>query len=101
MARIIVTSCADADTAAIQKDLAKSAGLGVATKYTAAFERLYDRLAEHPASGPPRPSLGRGIRIAIVLPYVVIYRYDPAADLVTVLRIVHGRRNITAKLISD
>ena len=101
MARIVVTSFADADAAAIQKNLAKSAGIGVATKYTAAFERLYDRRAAHPASGAPRPSSGRDIRIAIVLPYVVIYRYDADADVVTVLRILHGCRNITAKLMKQ
>jgi toxin ParE1/3/4 len=101
MARVVVTLSADADIAAIQKDLAKSAGIGVATKYTAAFERVYDRLAEHPGSGAPRPALGRDIRIAVVLPYVLIYRCRAADDVATVLRIVHGRRNITAKLISD
>jgi plasmid stabilization system protein ParE len=31
----------------------------------------------------------------------VIYRHHEADDIVTVLRVVHGRRNITAKLISD
>jgi toxin ParE1/3/4 len=45
--------------------------------------------------------LGKDIRIGIVLPYIVIYRHHEADDIVTVLRIVHGRRNITSKLISD
>ncbi len=64
-------------------------------------DALYDRLAEHPDSGAPRPGLGTDIRIGIVLPYIVIYRHHEADDIVTVLRVLHGRRNITAKLISD
>jgi plasmid stabilization system protein ParE len=101
MAQVIVTSSADADVYAIQSDLAKAAGIHIAAKYTALFEKLYDRLAEHPDSGAPRPGLGKDIRIGIVLPYIVIYRHHQAEDVVTVLRVVHGRRNITAKLISD
>ena len=49
----------------------------------------------------PRPALGKDIRIGIVLPYIVIYRRREADDTVTVLRVVHGHRNITTKLISD
>jgi plasmid stabilization system protein ParE len=101
MARVIVTSSADADVHAIQSDLAKAAGIRIAAKYTALFGKLYDRLAEHPDSGAPRPSLGKDIRIGIVVPYIVIYRHHEADDIVTVLRVVHGRRNITSKLISD
>jgi toxin ParE1/3/4 len=101
MVRVIVTASADADIDAIQTDLAKAAGIRVAEKYTALFERLYDRLAGHPDSGAPRPALGKDIRIGIVLPYIVIYRHGDADDALTVLRIVHGRRKISAKLISD
>jgi len=69
-------------------------------KYRALFRRLYDRLADHPDSGPPRPKLGPNIRIGIVSPYIVIYRHVATADTVNVLRIVHGRRRITGKLLS-
>jgi toxin ParE1/3/4 len=40
------------------------------------------------------------IRIGIVLPYIVIYEYDKSKDTVTIFRIVHGRRNITAQLLT-
>jgi plasmid stabilization system protein ParE len=36
-----------------------------------------------------------------VPPYIVIYDHEQAADLVTVLRIVHGRRRITGKLLAE
>jgi hypothetical protein len=51
-------------------------------------------------SGAPRPDLGPGVRIAVVTPYVVIYRHITAEDSVTVLRIVHGHRKIAAKLLT-
>jgi toxin ParE1/3/4 len=100
MARVVLASLAEIDTGGILGDLALSAGPRTAARYHDSFERLYDRLAEHPASGAPRPALGRQIGIGIVSPYIVIYRLTEADDTVTVLRIVHGRRRITGRLLS-
>jgi len=99
MARIVVAEDADRDLDDVLLDLAGKAGTPVAIRYVDLFERLYDRLAEHPAIGAARPGLGRGIRIGIVTPYIVIYHHDPAADLVTILRIVHSRRRIDRGLV--
>lgn len=100
MARIVIASTADADAAVILDDLSSKAGGRTAAKYNDLFERLYDRLSDYPGSGPRRPALGLGIRIGIVPPYIVIYQYSEQDDIVTVLRIVHGRREITAKLLA-
>lgn len=75
MARVVVTPSADADTAEIIAYLDAKAGYGVAAKYNASFEQLYDDLADFPDSGAPRPKVGAKIRIGIVSPYIVIYRY--------------------------
>ena len=99
MARVVVTSAADADTYEIQTYLARNAGSVVASRYTMLFERLYGRLAEHPDSGVPRPALGQNIRVGIVVPFIVIYRHERDAGTVTVLRIIHGRRRITGSLL--
>lgn len=99
MARVVVAEDADRDLDEVLHDLAGKAGSAVAIRYSELFERLYDRLAEHPAIGASRPVLGRGIRIGIVTPYVVIYHHDLADDLVTILRIVHGRRRINRGLV--
>ena len=101
MTRVVVSSVADADTANILAYLASKAGRATAVKYNALFESLYDRLADHPDSAPTRPALGPNVRIGIVPPYIVIYDHEQAAGLVTVLRIVHGRRRITGKLLSQ
>jgi toxin ParE1/3/4 len=52
----------------------------------------------------PRPArrgkpLGPDAHIAIVYPYVLIYDYVQANDTVTLLRVLHGRRNITRDLL--
>jgi toxin ParE1/3/4 len=69
----------------------------VAARYGADFKSVYRRLTEFPASGPPRPALGSAARIAIGWPYIVIYEHEQ--DGVTVLRVLHGRRNITRDLV--
>ena len=55
MARIIVAPSADADTAEILAFLAANGGYGIAAKYNASFEQLYDNLADFPASGRRAP----------------------------------------------
>jgi toxin ParE1/3/4 len=80
-------------------DLAAKAAAAVAIKYEELFYALYRRLVDHPASGARRPAPGRDIRIGVVSPYLVIYRYTRSADTVTVLRIHHGRRRITRRLL--
>ncbi len=97
MARIIVTERAKLDVRRILSDLSERAGYGVAARYAADFNAVYRHLADVPAGGPPRPALGPNSRIAIVLPYIVIYDHED--DVVTVLRVVHGKRNITRDLV--
>ncbi len=47
----------------------------------------------------PAP-LGRLVRIAIVSPYNIIHEYIEADDAVTIMRIVHGRRRITRRMLN-
>ena len=98
--RIVFTESADSDSSYIYADLHGKAGTPTVVKYRALFRRLYERLADFPKSGAPRPKLGPHIRVGIVSPYIVIYRYSEADNSVNVLRIVHGRRKITGKLLS-
>ena len=100
MARVIFTASASSDEAAILNDLYTTAGLRTATKYRALFSRLYDLLADHPAIGARRPALGPQVRIGIVLPYIITYEDRSSDETVIILRIVHGSRNITARLLA-
>ena len=101
MARIIVTESASVDEAAILNDLNTKAGLQTVVKFRTLFRNLYDRLGDHPDIGAPRPAFGQNIRIGIVSPYIIIYRHSAEDDTVTMLRIVHGRRRITGKLLAE
>jgi plasmid stabilization system protein ParE len=97
MARVVVTELAKRDVRRILGDLHERAGLRVATRYATAFKTAYRRLAAIPAAGPPRPALGLATRIAVVPPYIIVY--DHAGDEVMVLRVLHGKRNITRDLV--
>ncbi len=99
MARILVTSTADADAAFIITNLAARAGVSIAARYAADFDKLYERLAEYPDSGAPRPGLGQGVRICVISPFIVIYEHIPDDEAVIIMRIVHGRRKISPKLL--
>ena len=101
MARVAITASADADTASILADLAAKAGANVAARYDADFDALYRRLEQFPESGSPRPALGRLVRIGVVSPYNVIHEYVEADDAVTILRIVHGRRRFTRRMLNQ
>ncbi len=93
-ARIAFTARAYADLGVIQLYLAEPARSYVATKDDHDFETLFDRLRDHPLSGAPRSALGRNIRIGVVSPYIVIYRYS--GGIVLVLRVIDRRRRIIA-----
>jgi len=101
VARVVITDPADADSAEIVRDLTAKAGELVADRYNADFDALYLRLATFPESGSPRPKLGLFVRIGLVSPYVVVYRHVPDDDLVAVIRIVHGRRRITRRMLTQ
>jgi toxin ParE1/3/4 len=45
-------------------------------------------------------NLGSDARIAIVAPYVLIYDYTRDDDVLTLLRILHGKRDITRKVLN-
>jgi plasmid stabilization system protein ParE len=97
MVRVVVTEIAKHDVRRILSDLNERAGYRVAAKYAFEFKAAYRRLASLPQVGPPRPALGPTTRVVIILPYLIVYEY--AADVVTVLRVLHGKRNINRDLL--
>jgi toxin ParE1/3/4 len=99
MARLIVSEEARGDISTILSYLRREAGSPVALEYSDGFGNAGDLLAQFPGMGTPRPELGTNARSVMVKPYILIYDYDKSEDVVTLLRVVHGRRNITAGLI--
>ncbi len=97
MTRLVVTADAERDASEIISFLAREAGPAVAAEYVRRFTSTLERLASLPETGAPRPSLGPNARIGIVSPYILIY--DFVRDELILLRILHGRRNITQDLL--
>ncbi len=98
MARVQLSVLARQDVRDIISDLNVRAGLAVARRYGADFKRIFRSLAQFPDGGSRRDELGSEVRIKIVYPYVVFYEHSVAR--VTVLRVLHGHRDITADLLA-
>jgi len=99
MTRLVVSAEARADVADILDYLALNAGPRTAAAYAERFSGAIERIIALPGSAPARPKLGPDTRVTIVYPYLLIYDFVPAADTATLLRVLHGRRNITEQLL--
>jgi toxin ParE1/3/4 len=97
--RLVFSDFAEVDLNNVLNYLEREAGPLTSARYAERFRASIVQLIEYPGSGAPRRSLGLTTRIMIVYPYVLIYDYDEFEKLVIVLRIIHGRRNITKRLI--
>jgi plasmid stabilization system protein ParE len=95
MTALIVSADARTDTFEILEGLKNKAGASVSARYAMRFRDVVARLPEMPRSGSPRPALGSSTRCIIVSPYAIIYDYVEKDDLIVILRILHGRRNIS------
>jgi len=60
------------------------------------LEAAFDRLAVYPEIGAPRPALGRNIRLIVIKPYLILYRFNAENNVVSILRVLHGHRRIAA-----
>jgi toxin ParE1/3/4 len=100
MATLIVSPEARDDIATVAVYLREKGGSPVADKYLDRFDKISDLLSHFPGIGTLKPCLGPQTRTTVVAPYVLIYDYDRTSDVVTLLRVVHGRRNITSDLIT-
>lgn len=80
--------------------------LRIATDSERAAEQVYDRiearaktLVGQPRMGVRRPELGRRLRAINSLPYLILYETTPDLDVgpidqVTIIRVLHGRRDL-------
>jgi toxin ParE1/3/4 len=98
MTRLVVTADADADTRDVLAYLGRHAGRSVAADYGRRFGKAIERLVDAgdrlttTKSGCECPHRGH-------FPYVLIYDYDRDSNTLTLLRILHGRRNISQDLL--
>ena len=99
MARVVVAPQAEVDLAQIVDEVGAKAGPPVADRFFNRIVAIIERLAVVPRSaGRLVPTLGEGIRCHPIGNYNVYLRYDETADVLFVVRVLHGRRNIVAEL---
>ena len=89
------------DIAGILDYLADAAGAQIALRYAVDIDNCVARLAEFPGIGAPRPALGPETRVSLVAPYLIFHDSGPEADSVIILRVLDGRRKITAEIIAQ
>ena len=99
MASVIVSPEAETDLEGILRHVAEQAGATIAGRYVEGMLATIESLAVIPeASGRPVPKLGRGLRCHPIGKYNVYLRYDSVGDVLSAVRVLHGRRRITRKV---
>jgi len=96
--QIVLAPRARRDLTKLYDYLEERAGPRLAQSYINRLDALFDLLADFPGIGAPRPELGPMIRSTGLWPYVVLYRVGDTS--LHILRVVHGRRNITAEILN-
>ena len=68
---------------------------GYARKLAGRIDRKIALLASHPKMGRVRSDLSPGLRSVVVHPYVIVY--SATTEVLQVVRILHGARDIAAE----
>src|SRR5262245_16388347 len=97
MGELRFSPAAARDLEKITEDIEAAAGARVALKFVARLRRSLETLANNPLAGRRRANLGTEVRSWAVRPYVTFYR--PNGPDAEIIRIVHGRRRITRRLL--
>ena len=78
----------------------------IAEDNSAAADRVLDTLdarmqllADHPLLGPARPDIARDLRYLVSENYLILYRV--LDDVVDIVRVLHGARNLRALFKDD
>jgi plasmid stabilization system protein ParE len=95
--RLVVSRNAENDMARILTYLEDEANAIVAEEFGRDVRRSLLRLIRFPGSGAPRPELGPDTRVVVVYPYLLIYDHSPPN--LSLLRIIHGKANLTAEIL--
>lgn len=98
MTLLVVAPEAERDLEDILLYLEDRGGKALALRYGESFRDALRHLLQFPRSGPPRASLGKAIRIWLVPPYVLFYRYHSGDDTLQLLRILHERRDTSREI---
>ena len=96
MLPVIRTNRADEDLIAIWSYIAVD-NISAADRVLDAIEARWDNLARHPYSGVARDDIAPGIRHLVSGEYLTLYRLS--GSTIEIVRVLHGRRKTSSKVI--
>ncbi len=96
--RIVYSETARADILAIGDKIREAAGELVAERFVARIVATVESLEFMPTRHKIRSELSADLRVAGFRKYLIFYRVS--GDAVSIVRVLHGARDITAKLLS-
>ena len=92
--RYVITSPANIDLEEILLQVAELSGFDRSDRFLARFSEKLKNIVAFPNLGKPRPEWGANYRSILLDDYLIIYRVTE--ELVEILRIVSGRRDLNA-----
>ena len=95
MARIVRTHQVDEQLARIWQDIAAE-NQPAADRVLLRIDARLRHLAEFPLMGPLRQDVRPQSRLLIEPPYLVLYEFHAAEELIEIVAIVDGRRDLAA-----
>lgn len=75
-------------------------GTAQSARYLAMLRAAADRLAANPSLGRARDGVPRAYRLYSVASHVVVFRADPAADQLVVLRVLHQKMDVGRRVLA-
>jgi toxin ParE1/3/4 len=93
MGRVVRTRTAKVDVLQIWNHIAEDS-IEAADRLVEKFNEKLQLLADFPGLGPARPELGPALRSFPVDQYLLIYERRTKGKGITLLRVVHGARNL-------
>ena len=99
MAHVRFSRQARADLLNVLDYLSDNAGARVARRFNRDVRALERRWRSYPGIGAPRPEFGPVTRMSVISPYLLFYDGGPDSGDVVVLRVLDGRRDLTAEII--
>ena len=93
MAEIVVSGRAYSDFKRIWRYIAEDSERAADQLLLAMDDRI-QALAAFPEMGPTRPEIAPDARVLIHGGYLILYTFDPARDLVEIVAIVEGMRDL-------
>lgn len=98
--RIVRSKAAKADLIDIWLYIAPD-NLEAADRQISRIENTVDRLLDFPKLGSARHDIGSEVRGLVVNRYLVLYRFLEEAKQIELLRVIDGRRDLSAIFIGD